>query len=104
MPRKLAEIRVYVPRKNRIVYVFNTKGEKVDSGPSKEMDTKYGLGGSIRLYISSGRLKDKQYYFSLSETFKIKESKWTSNPLLREKIEQEKETKRTQKLNHKRKL
>lgn len=104
MPRKLAEIRVYVPRKNRTVYVFNAKGEQVDSGPSKEMDTKYGLGGLMRLYVSSGRIRDKQYYFSLSSEFKIKESKWTYNPVLREKLDQEKENKRKQKLNHRPKL
>lgn len=86
MPRKLAEIRAYVPRKNRMVYVFNTKGEQIDYGLSKDIDAKYELGGKIRLYIAKKTIRDRKWYFSLNETITIKEHKYSFNPEIKKKF------------------
>ncbi len=101
MSRKLAEKRPFIPRKNRIVYVFNIKGEQVDSGSSKEIDDKYDLKGLVRMYVSSGRLKAREYYFSLSEKIEIKESKWSYNPVIKKKLFDKKEELKKYDINYK---
>jgi hypothetical protein len=96
MPRPLANKRVYVPRKGRKVYVFNEKAEQVDYGLSVEMDKKYGLGGQMRVYISQKKIKDRKYYFSLSDKFEIPntDKHQTFNPEVRKKQLEEKEKKK----------
>jgi len=91
MPRPLAEKRIYVPRgKNRIIYVFNTKGEQVESGTSKYIAMKYEVK-QLRTSVKRECLYHGTYYFSLNPEFKIKEVYQSKNPEVKKKLKEQKE-------------
>lgn len=73
MPRPLATKRVYVPRKNRKIYVFDMTGMLIGTGSTKEVEEKYGVT-QTRAYIKLGG-SCKGMYFSLDPNFVIPESK-----------------------------
>lgn len=76
----LAEIRIYVPRKDRTVYVFNIRNEQVDSGHSTDIEDKYKVN-TLRLAIHRKGLVQKKYYFSLDPNFEIPEKRYSRNTL-----------------------
>jgi hypothetical protein len=97
MPRPLAEKRIYVPRgKNRIIYVFNAKGEQVDSGQSKDIALKYGVK-QLRSSVKRECMWKGMYYFSLNPDFKIKEVYQSKNPEVQKKIKERKEKEQARK-------